>query len=62
MLKDNRILNIVVGIFAVIGLVTVLGVAGIAAAHVHMMSGAQGCGQAMHFWQHNQAGGPGDAQ
>lgn len=31
MFKDNQILNIVVGIFAVIGLVAVLGVAGMTA-------------------------------
>lgn len=62
MLKDNRILNIAIGIFAAIGLVTVLGVTGVAAAHLHMMRGMQGCGQAMHFWQHNQAGGPGGVQ
>lgn len=61
MFKDNLILNIVVGVFAVIGLITVLGVAGMTAAHVHMMSGMQGCGQAMHFWQHNKAGS-GDVQ
>ncbi|MPW18962.1 hypothetical protein GCT13_19175 [Paraburkholderia sp. CNPSo 3157] len=62
MFNGNRILNILVAIFAVIGLVTVLGAAGMTAAHSSMMHGMRSCGQAMHLWQNGRDGGSGDVR
>jgi hypothetical protein len=41
-------LNVVIAIFAVIGLIAVLGVAGMAVVHVSMMHGMRFCSAAMH--------------
>ncbi|SIT37750.1 conserved exported hypothetical protein [Paraburkholderia piptadeniae] len=62
MFNGNRILNILVAIFAVIGLVTVLGAAGMTAAHFSMMHGFQSCGHAMQLWQDGRGGGSGDVR
>jgi hypothetical protein len=41
-------LNVVIAIFTVIGLIAVLGVAGMAVLHVSMMHGIRFCGAAVH--------------
>ena len=51
MFDNARVLNIVVVIFAVIGLVAVLGIAGMAIMHFNMMHGMRFCSQAMHLGQ-----------
>ena len=47
MLGRSGFLNIVIGIFAVIGLIAVLGIAGMAVMHVSAMHGTRACGTAM---------------
>lgn len=46
-----RILNVVIAIFAVIGLITVLGIVGMTVMHVSMMHGMRSCTEAMHLWR-----------
>ncbi len=48
MFDRSRILDILIAIFAVIGLVAVLGVTGMVAVHVGMMHGMRFCSTAMH--------------
>ncbi|HDR8920293.1 TPA: hypothetical protein QDA96_004492 [Burkholderia vietnamiensis] len=42
-------LNVIVGVFAAIGLIAVLGAAGMTAMHVNMMQGLHSCREAMHL-------------
>ncbi|MFM0329470.1 hypothetical protein [Paraburkholderia strydomiana] len=51
MFDDARMLNVVVVIFAIIGLVAVLGIVGMAVMHVSMMLGMRSCAEAMHLWR-----------
>jgi hypothetical protein len=48
MFNRSGFLNFVIAIFAAIGLVVVLGVAGMAVLHASMMHGIRFCGAAMH--------------
>lgn len=47
MFNGKPILNIIIGLFAAIGLIAVLGAAGMTAMHVSMMQGLHSCSQAM---------------
>lgn len=49
MFNERPILNVMVGVFAAIGLIAVLGVGGMTAMHVNMMHGLHSCSEAMHF-------------
>ncbi|MFM0124557.1 MULTISPECIES: hypothetical protein [Paraburkholderia] len=49
MFNGKPILNLIIGIFAAIGLIAVLGAVGMTAMHVSMMHGLQSCSQAMHL-------------
>ncbi|MFM0758163.1 hypothetical protein [Paraburkholderia strydomiana] len=49
MFNGKPILNFIIGIFAVIGLIVVLGAVGMTAMHVSMMHGLHSCSRAMHF-------------
>ncbi|MDR5751327.1 MULTISPECIES: hypothetical protein [unclassified Caballeronia] len=51
MFDSARILNVVIVIFAVIGLVAVLGNAGMTVMHVSMMHGMRSCSEAMRLWR-----------
>ncbi|SAL75718.1 hypothetical protein AWB71_05082 [Caballeronia peredens] len=47
MFNGKPILNIIIGLFAAIGLVAVLSAVGMTAMHLSMMHGLHSCGQAM---------------
>ncbi|MFM0033989.1 hypothetical protein [Paraburkholderia strydomiana] len=49
MFNERPVLNVIVGVFAGIGLIAVLGVVGMTAMHVNMMQGLHSCSKAMHF-------------
>jgi hypothetical protein len=51
MFDNARVLNIFIVIFAAIGLVAVLGIAGMTVMHFNMMHGMRFCSQAMHLGQ-----------
>ncbi|MFM0556893.1 hypothetical protein P0D69_38905 [Paraburkholderia sediminicola] len=51
MFDNARMLNVVVIIFAAIGLVAVLGIVGMAVMHVSMMHGVHSCSEAMRLWR-----------
>ncbi|NDY74815.1 hypothetical protein G3N28_22950 [Desulfobacter hydrogenophilus] len=48
MFDRSALLNVVIVIFAIIGLIVVLGAAGMAVLHISMMHGMRFCGPAMH--------------
>ncbi|MGY6258713.1 hypothetical protein ACXIVK_35260 [Paraburkholderia caledonica] len=47
MFNGKPILNIIIGLFAAIGLIVVLGAVGMTAMHISMMQGLHSCSQAM---------------
>lgn len=49
MFNGNPILNVVIGLFAVIGFIAVLGAFGMTAMHVEMMHGLRSCSHTMHL-------------
>ncbi|MFL9964643.1 hypothetical protein PQR02_26975 [Paraburkholderia sediminicola] len=51
MFDNARMLNVIIIIFAVIGLVAVLGIVGMAVMHVSMMHGMRSCSEAMRLWR-----------
>ena len=51
MFDNTRMLNVVIIIFAVIGLVAVLSIVGKAVMHVSMMHGMRSCSEAMRLWR-----------
>lgn len=51
MFDNARMLNVIVIIFAVIGLVAVLGIVGMMVMHVSMMHGMRSCSEAMRLWR-----------
>lgn len=51
MFERARMLNVVIVIFAVIGLIAVLGIARMTVMHVSMMHGMHSCGDAMRLWR-----------
>ncbi|MFM0484889.1 hypothetical protein PQQ81_30500 [Paraburkholderia strydomiana] len=51
MFDNARMLNVVIIIFAVIGLIAVLGIVGMAVMHVGMMHGMDSCSEAMRLWR-----------
>jgi hypothetical protein len=46
-----RMLDVVIVIFAVIGLVALLGIVGMTVMHVGMMHGMRSCSEAMRLWR-----------
>ncbi len=48
MFDRSGFLNVVIAIFAIIGLIVVFGVAGMAVLHISMMHGMRFCGAPMH--------------
>ncbi|MEZ2307224.1 hypothetical protein AB6809_11405 [Paraburkholderia sp. RCC_158] len=51
MFDNARMLNVIIIIFAVIGLVAVLGIVGMMVMHVSMMHGMRSCSEAMRLWR-----------
>lgn len=49
MFNGKPIFNVIIMLFAVVGLITVLGAIGMTAMHVSMMHGLRSCSQAMHL-------------
>ncbi|SAL62387.1 hypothetical protein AWB68_03288 [Caballeronia choica] len=51
MFDNARILNVVIVVFAAIGLIAVLGAVGMAVLHVSIMHGLRSCSEAMRLWR-----------